>query len=96
MYEIDFFFLNPFSASGTVFTAIDVATGQEVSDWHSQKKLQIQQRSRALLIKLNKHAALTPSPPGRHQTDQSSEAAQEGAHHQRDSSDEGAEEPQHC
>lgn len=28
-----FFFFYLFSASGTVFTAIDVATGQEVSDW---------------------------------------------------------------
>lgn len=52
--------------------------------------------SRALLVKLNKHGAFMLSTPGCHQTDQSSEAAQEGAHHQWDSSDEGAEEPQHC
>lgn len=55
--------------------------------------LQIQQRSGALLVKLNKHAAFSLSPQGRYQTDQSPEAAQEGAHHQWDSSDEGAEEP---
>lgn len=67
-----------------------------MGDWESQKRLQLQQRSGALLVELNKHGAFTLSPPGRHQTDQSSEAAQEGAHHQRDSGDEGAEEPQHC
>lgn len=94
LFCFGFFYL--FSASGTVFTAIDVATGQEVSDWESQKRLQIEQRSGTLLIKLNKHAAFTLSPLGRHQTDQSSKAAQKGAHHQWDSSDEGAEEPQHC
>lgn len=52
-------------------------------------------RSPELLIKLNKTWILCTVVSGCHQTDQPSEAAQEGADHQWDSGDEGAEEPQH-
>lgn len=43
-----FGFSHIFRASGTVFTAIDVATGQEVSDWDPQGGSTVEQNMESL------------------------------------------------
>lgn len=74
-------------ASGTVFTAIDIATGQEVM-----------QESKMDLLLLVFHGFIISIcfSSGGYQTDQPAEAAQERADHQRNSCHEGTEESKHC